>query len=212
MECSATSKGVGFMKIGIFGGSFNPPHKMHEKIALYLKEHHYLDKIIFVPTGQKYSYKTNLANDEHRLNMLQLLTETYSFMEISDFELKNQMVYTYETLAHFKSIYPNDDIYFICGLDNLSYMESWKNGKEILTQYKILVINRDTHQQGNVLKKLASYQENIEIVHLKTSSISSTKIRNQLNEEKKDSSLHPKVLQYIKDHHLYEDKGGKNNG
>ena len=47
------------MKIGIFGGSFNPPHKMHKKIAKVLIKKGYVDKVIFVPTGMKYEYKTN---------------------------------------------------------------------------------------------------------------------------------------------------------
>ena len=48
------------MRIGVFGGSFNPPHKMHEDIAHSLKESNLLDKIIFVPTGSKYKYKNNI--------------------------------------------------------------------------------------------------------------------------------------------------------
>ena len=51
------------MRIGIFGGTFNPPHKMHLKIGIDLLYKNYLDKIIYVPTGSKYKYKNNLVSD-----------------------------------------------------------------------------------------------------------------------------------------------------
>ncbi len=63
------------MKIGIFGGSFNPPHNMHQKIALTLIKKGYVDKIIFVPTGAKYSYKNNLLEPKIRYEMLKLLCQ-----------------------------------------------------------------------------------------------------------------------------------------
>ena len=132
------------MKIGIFGGSFNPPHKMHEDIAHSLKESNLLDKIIFVPTGSKYKYKNNLLPDQNRYDMVKLITDEYEYLDVSDYELKSEVVYTCETLAYFKDKYPKDEIYFICGLDNLSYIDSWKNAEYILNNFKILVIKRNT--------------------------------------------------------------------
>ena len=128
------------MKIGIFGGSFNPPHKMHKTIALELIKKHYVDKVIFVPTGSKYKYKNNLLSDEVRLEMLKLMCNDNNNLEVSDYELKDYVVYTYETLNYFKNKYKDDEIYFICGSDNLSYIDMWKKGKDILSNNKILVI------------------------------------------------------------------------
>ena len=90
------------MKLGIFGGSFNPPHKMHEDIALQLINKHYVDKIIYVPTGSKYRYKNNLLSDSDRLKMLELIVSKYDNFTVSDFELKKEEVFTYQTLKHFK--------------------------------------------------------------------------------------------------------------
>ena len=89
------------MKIGIFGGCFNPPHKMHKKIAIELIKKHYLDKVIFVPTGSKYKYKNNLLSDNVRFEMLKLMCEDNNALEVSNYELKDQVVYTYETLDYF---------------------------------------------------------------------------------------------------------------
>lgn len=120
------------MRIGIFGGSFNPPHKMHYNIGKELIRMGYIDKVIYVPTGSKYIYKDNLVDDSDRYNMLSIMIEDDERFIVSDFELRNRNVYTYETLDYFQKTYPNDEIYFILGTDNLSYIDQWEKGEELL--------------------------------------------------------------------------------
>lgn len=199
------------MKIGIFGGSFNPPHKMHKKIAKILIKKGYVDKIIFVPTGLKYEYKTNLVSNEKRVEMLSLMIGKERNMSISEYELQPNPVYTYETLKHFKKIYNDDDIYFICGADNLSYIDKWKNGESILKNYKILVIKRETDEINQLLEKYKKYKQNIFIAPLKEHAISSTRIRNYLKQNnylKARFYLTGKVYSYIRKNHLYEEMKG----
>ncbi|MCH5167194.1 MAG: nicotinate (nicotinamide) nucleotide adenylyltransferase [Erysipelotrichales bacterium] len=191
------------MRIGIFGGSFNPPHKMHEAIAKYFIAENLLDKVIFVPTGSKYKYKSNLLSDQDRFNMVKLITDKYDYFDVSAYELKSKVVYTCETLEHYKNKNPNDEIYFICGLDNLSYIDSWKNAEYILENYKILVIRRNTDDLNTVLKKLEKYKDNIIVVDMKETDISSTKIRESINNID-GNYLDEDVLKYIKDNNLYE--------
>ena len=93
------------MKIGIFGGSFNPPHNMHENIGKELLKRKYLDSIIYVPTGIKYEYKDNLLPNKHRFNMLKLMTAKEKKFSVSDHEFKKNVIYTYETLDYFKKVY-----------------------------------------------------------------------------------------------------------
>lgn len=95
------------MKIGIFGGCFNPPHNMHKKIALDLINNNYLDKVIYVPTGNRYN-KKDLIDVKYRIEMLKLMCMDNNNLEGSDFELKNNLVYTYQTLDYFKMEYPDD--------------------------------------------------------------------------------------------------------
>lgn len=192
------------MKIGIFGGSFNPPHKMHTHIANNLINNKFVDKVIFVPTGSKYQYKNNLLPDEHRYQMVKIITDKYPNLEVSDYELKESVVYTCETLKYFKNIYPNDEIYFICGLDNLSYMETWKDGKDILSNYKVLVINRNTDDLEETMKKLVKYQDNIIISNILESNISSTLIRANIENDETKKYLDVDVLNYIKKNNLYK--------
>ena len=194
------------MKIGIFGGSFNPPHKVHRKIVEALKKKGYVDKVIIVPTGLHYEYKSNLVDNRYRLDMLHLLFQNLDYVSISDYEMKEYPVYTYQTLDYFKTQYPQDDIYFICGMDNLSYMNEWKQGSHILTDYKILIIDRDTNNVLEILTKLSPYKNNIILTDIKPDSISSTKIRQMIKNQEQNLELYlaPEVAEYIRKECLYE--------
>ena len=192
------------MRIGVFGGSFNPPHKMHLKIGKELLDKKYLDCIIYVPTGSKYKYKNNLVSVRDRFNMLKLMTCNDERFIVSDFELKDREVYTYETLDYFRNIYLNDDIYFICGADNLSYIDLWKNGFYLLENYKFLVVKRYTDPIDNILNKLAKYRDNIIISNIEMNSLSSTEVREKLkNREDISDLLDDDVINYIEKNNLY---------
>ena len=192
------------MKIGIFGGSFNPPHKMHKTIALTLIKKHYVDKVIFVPTGNKYKYKNNLLSDKVRFEMLKLMCEDNNALEVSNYELKDQVVYTYETLNYFKNKYKDDEIYFICGTDNLSYIDKWKKGEDILSNNKLLVIKRNTDDINTLLKKYKDYKDNIIVTEIEENEISSTKIREMIyNNKRAEDYLDDSVYSYIRENNLY---------
>ena len=192
------------MKIGIFGGSFNPPHKMHKKIAIELIKKHYVDKVIFVPTGSKYKYKNNLLSDKVRLEMLELMCRDNNNLEVSDYELKEHVVYTYETLDYFKNKYKDDEIYFICGTDNLSYIDKWKKGEDILSNNKLLVIKRNTDDINILLEKYKDYKDNIIVTKIEENEISSTKIREMIyNNKRAEDYLDESVYSYIRENNLY---------
>ncbi|HIS39127.1 MAG TPA: nicotinate (nicotinamide) nucleotide adenylyltransferase [Candidatus Onthousia faecavium] len=196
------------MKIGIFGGSFNPPHKMHQKIALDLIKKGYVDKIIFVPTGAKYSYKSDLLDPKIRYKMLTLLCQNNRQLSVSDYELKEQVVYTYETLDYFKKLYKHDEIYFICGTDNLSYLDKWKHGLTILKNNKFLIIKRKSDNLEPILEKYKDYKDNLIITSIKEDGLSSTYIREQIKRNGFNSikDYVPKeIYQYLSDHKLYLD-------
>lgn len=201
------------MKIGIFGGSFNPPHKMHKEIAKELIKKGYVDKIIFVPTGSKYEYKNNLESNEVRYTMLSLMCCKEKDITISKYELQDKPIYTYQSLDHFQRRHQDDEVYFICGTDNLSYMDQWKRGKYILENYKILVIKRETDDIEPLLEKYKKYRENIVVTDVKEQKLSSTYIREEIkkgNYRNIKKYVDKKVYRYIRKNHLYQDaKDGK---
>ena len=184
------------MRIGVFGGSFNPPHLMHLNIAKDLLRLKYLDKVIFVPTGNKYS-KDDLIDIKYRLEMLKIMTKYYDDMIVSDYENQNRVIYTYETLDYFKKKYLGSEIYFILGADNLKQISNWKNSEYILSNYKLLVINRDDDK--------IEVKDNVVVTDILNNDISSTFIRNNIN--KNDiikRYLNKDVLEYIRKEILYE--------
>lgn len=193
------------MKIGIFGGSFNPPHKMHIDIALNLINKKYVDRVIYVPTGNQYKYKNNLVQDKYRYEMLKIIANKHSNIDVSNYELKKHVVYTWKTLDYFKKKYPNDKIYFICGTDNLSYIDKWKNGIDILKNNKIIVIKRNIDNIDKILKKYNNFKDNIIVSDIEEKDISSTQIRKCLKEKSREflNLIDKDVLEYINKNNLY---------
>lgn len=184
------------MKIGVFGGSFNPPHLMHLNIAKDLLRLKYLDKVIFVPTGNKYS-KDDLIDIKYRIEMLKIMTISYDDMIVSDYENQDRVVYTYETLDYFKKKYLGSEIYFILGADNLKQISNWKNSEYILSNYKLLVINRGNDK--------IEVKDNVVVMDILNNDISSTFIRNNIdNDDIIKKYLDKNVLEYIRKEKLYE--------
>ena len=124
---------------------------------------------------------------------------------MSNYELKERVVYTYESLAYFKQLYKNDEIYFICGTDNLSYMDKWKNGLELLSNYKIFVIKRNGDNIDELLNKYQQNMENIIVTDIEPNDLSSTLIREKIRVgEDVSMYLDDDVYKYIKKNKFYE--------
>ncbi len=199
------------MKIGIFGGSFNPPHIMHKDIALSLINLGYVDKVIFVPTGDRYE-KKDLVSFSHRYNMCNLMCKDIAKLEVSNFEENNKLVSTYQTLDYFSGLYKGDEIYFILGLDNLDELDTWKRYEYLISNFKFLVIRRDGNDLNATLKKYEKYLSSIIVTDVKMKHISSTNIRKSIRENLKSNStasrlydniLDYEVLEYIQNNSLY---------
>ena len=191
------------MKIGIFGGSFNPPHNMHKNIALNLIKNKYLDNVIYVPTGNKYK-KEGLINQSDRYNMIKLMIEGYDNLDVSNYEF-NKLTYTFETLDYFKNSYKNDDIYFICGSDNLKEITTWKNYDYILKNYKIIVIRRNNDDLNKITNNLLIYSKNIIYITNIENSVSFTLVRENLSKNNNAyllQNMDAKVIEYIKNNSI----------
>ena len=191
------------MRIGVFGGSFNPIHKYHEQIGHHLVQHKYLDKIIYVPTGDKYHYKEISVDDETRLKMINLVTNKYNYFEVDDYELQDKEIYTYQTLKYIKENHPEDEIYFICGTDNLTYVDKWQNGIDLLKQYKFICIKRNTDGIDEILTRFNDYKHNIIVVDMQESNLSSTYIRNHISDINISKYLDKDVYEFIITNNLY---------
>ena len=190
------------MKIGIFGGSFNPPHYMHLDIAQSLINGGYLDKVIYIPTGDSYN-KKGLIDFNDRYNMLKLIIKNNSKLYLSDLGNKKDYEYTYQVLDYFKKNNPYDDIYFICGTDNLNEFEMWKRYEYILENYKLLVIKRNDDNLDDILMDINS--QNIVVANIELDNISSTYIRKNIikGNQKIIKYVDPCVLDYMNKNKCY---------
>lgn len=188
------------MKIGIFGGSFNPVHLGHQKIVKYILQKMKLDKILVIPVGIPSHRENILESGLHRFHMCQLAFEHLKEVEVLDIEIKKkEPCYTYDTLLEIQNIYGKNQEYFeIIGEDSLAYFDSWKKADEILKLSKLLVLQRESFQ-------LVSQNPSILLLNSPTFPVSSTEIRESLQQGKEEIAwLAPKILEYIQRHKLYK--------
>lgn len=189
------------MKIGVFGGCFNPPHKMHLTIALTLLKQKIVDNIIFVPTGSQYE-KPGLASEKERWEMLTIMCRNYEQIEVSSYEFGG-LKYTYQTLKYFKEKYPEAEIYFITGTDNLKEIETWKEYEYILQNFSLIVIKRNRDNIPELEKEFGKYHPHLQFIQLGNKTTNSTQIRKNIKERGTSGQLDKNVLKYIKFHQLY---------
>ncbi|HPI19262.1 MAG TPA: nicotinate (nicotinamide) nucleotide adenylyltransferase [Candidatus Kapabacteria bacterium] len=204
--------------IGIFGGTFNPPHKSHLRIANCFIEQMNLDLCYFVPTFVS-PFKINTDQSEiidkkHILNMLNLLIHQNPSLKISNYEIEKEGIsYTIETVRHFKDIYPNSNLFLLIGLDNLVKFHKWKDYTEILKLANLTIAprifdsNNFLFSSQNKLPNSELYKYNdIEFYYLKTEAMnySSSDIRKNIAEGKPVSEiLTMEVEEYILENKLY---------
>jgi nicotinate-nucleotide adenylyltransferase len=133
------------MRIGLFGGTFNPVHFGHLRSALEVKEGFELDEIILIPAAlPPHKSPGEVADAADRLHMLSLALEDSAGFRLSDIELRRPgPSYTIDTVHHFKRTLPAESrIFLIMGLDAFLEIDTWKSYEELLRQAPFIVINR----------------------------------------------------------------------
>ena len=197
-------------KIGFFGGTFNPIHNAHLRIAQEAKDRFGLDRILLVPSG--YSWMKDpkeIASREDRLRMAELAAEECEGFEVSTIETNQEgPTYSYETLQKLKALYPEDEICFIIGADQLMILEQWKKPEEIFRLATILVADRGGFDWQEMEEKAAElterYGAKIRIYHMEASELSSTDLRRRIRDGEDISGCVPeKVAEYVEKKELY---------
>ena len=200
------------MRIGIFGGSFNPPHNDHKNIALELIKNNYLDKVIFVPVNIKYEKNEAIISSEDRYNMLKMVCDKNENFEVSRLEIdSNRPLFTIETLDILQKEYPKHQILFATGTDNLKEFDTWEGADKITEKYKVLIFERDADKMEDIIASNSFLNANkdtfIKLRDNTRTDLSSTFARSKLREGKSIRYLTPdEVYNYIKENKLYEVK------
>ena len=130
------------MKVGIFGGTFNPPHKTHLMLAENAIKQLGLDKLLVFPCGYP-PHKNCDVDASHRLQMTRLAFAHLPQVVVDDYEINaSGKSYTAKTLQYVKQIYPNDQLYLIIGADSLAYLQDWYQPQTILQLAQVVVYGR----------------------------------------------------------------------
>jgi nicotinate-nucleotide adenylyltransferase len=183
-------------KIVIFGGSFDPVHRSHIKIAKIVLESIDCKKLIFVVAYAPPHKTMQYVCIEDRLYMLKLVTKNMRRIEINLYEVKKRkIVYSYQTLDYFQSLYPKDDIYMVIGSDSLLNLSTWRNIDYLASHYKFIVAKRS----GIEINKNTKYMRRCIFINKEIENISSTEIRKliKIDPGKAASLLDKKVYDYI---------------
>ena len=196
------------MRIGIFGGSFNPPHKGHRLAARTFCRQAELDRLLVIPAGTPpHKALESACTGAQRLAMARLNFRGMPCpVTVSDMEIQRQgKSYTVETLRQLKAQYPNDSLFLYCGSDMLLSFDTWFCYREILSLCTLCVMRReDQPAWEEKLKDLASASPTpLRILEGRPLVESSTNVRTQLRQGKKPQGLCAAVAAYIQKEGLY---------
>lgn len=165
------------MKIGFVGGSFNPPHFGHIELATVAMNHLGLDIVVFLVTPRNpFKSGKGLPAISERTKMLSKLIKTRRY-KVSSIETKFKTAESFRTVRFVKSVYKNDDLYFIFGSDNIPHFHKWRNYKEILQTVNVVFVNRGGVNLHKIVAESRIPRNKLRIIYRKTYAISSTEIR-----------------------------------
>ena len=197
-------------RIGIFGGSFNPPHLGHILAVREFREKLSLDRVLLIPAATP-PHKTLTANSpaaEHRLEMTRLAAADLPYAEVTDIELRREGAsYTADTLDELRAVYPQDEFFLLMGTDMFLSFDTWYHPERIAAQATIAVAHRsaDNAQQLHACAKSLKKTLNVNTIIVENEYLphSSTSVRAMLAFQAAEEYLDPAVLEYIQRNNLY---------
>ena len=195
------------MKIGVYGGTFNPFHLGHLAVAEAAKRACNLDQVWIIPAGDPYMKdKTDLASGEIRIRMIQETLNDFNIYwgRALDIEVKrDKPSYTIDTMHELTTCWPDNEYYLIMGRDAFDAIDTWKDGNILREKYHFIVVNRN--------EKII-FNPNARVYYISNfnSSISSTNIRKAVkNQEPFQAYVSPRVYSIITRNRLYRDNSYK---
>jgi nicotinate-nucleotide adenylyltransferase len=201
------------VRLGIFGGTFDPPHLGHLLAAVDAYERLGLDRLVFVPAAQQ-PLKAGTASSapEHRLAMVRLLAGDDPRFAVDPIEIERAgLSYTVDTLAAFERRYPDDERYFIVGADAFGTLARWREPARVLRLARLVVLRRapnggDEAPAGMPAPALPRAEPGMEPLSLETRrvDVSSTEVRARVRAGRSIRGFVPDaVAAYIERARLY---------
>jgi len=200
-----------YKRVGIFGGTFDPPHYGHFQLARKIVEDNIVDSILFIPAYSPphkigslysdYSIRKKMLDIFISLENKKVAKECFFISDI-EAERDDQLSYTYETMNILEDIYPDVKFSIIIGGDSLLNLHTWYRGEDIIKRWNIITYPRDeiVFSKNDILKELKKNWGDDVASHLLESilnydlfDISSTEIRDEVNKIIKEKGLYKSV-------------------
>ena len=208
------------MRLGIYGGSFNPVHRLHVRCANLLVYLNLVDRVYLVPThNNRLEPNKEVISSHHRMAMLALAIEDCPpNILISDFDVRHENNQSCKTISYFSNKYPEDELYFVLGVDSFNSLFKWQSWEYIARTTQLVVFSRDDIPVNKEVLKAPEMMKPPIIISTATNTdedfpVASSTIRQLLRTENVDlSSLrkyfpNKNVLDYVRKHGLYSTLG-----
>jgi len=200
------------MRLGVFGGTFDPIHHGHLVAAEEVRGRLNLDKVLFVPAGlPPHQLDLDISPTRHRIAMLKLAIDSNPGFALSRVDVdRHGPCYTVDTLALLHAEYgPDAELFFIMGMDSLADLLIWRSPERIIRLARIVVVGRPGFQADvdELDKVLPGAAQRITIVDTPLIEVSSSDIRMRVREGLPIRYQVPEAVEaYIREHGLYADR------
>jgi nicotinate-nucleotide adenylyltransferase len=199
------------IRLGLYGGSFDPIHCGHVRPVLKAVEQLELERVLFLPTAQPpHKRAAEFAPVLRRFAMAELAVFDHDVLQVSDFEIGSGPSYTIDTVEHFADQSPGADLHLLIGSDSLAGIETWRRWRELFEVARIAVLYRPGWSREQVLAGVSAearelINAGVTWVDNQPVDISATKVRQKL----RTGGRVPKdwvpeaVVQYARKYSLY---------
>jgi len=206
-------------RIGIFGGTFNPPHLGHLAVARHARSELGLERVVLMPAGSPLHKPAAVdPGSQHRLEMCRLAVQGEDGLSACALEVeRGGPSYTVDTLRAIHASHPDAELTFIVGADTAATLDSWREPAELLGLARLAVASRSGSDRDRVLDTVAglaapqadewerlALSSRVEFLSMDTIEVSSSGVRARAaGSEPLDGIVDPGVAQYIAEHGLY---------
>lgn len=198
-------------RIALYGGSFDPVHWGHVWPVLAAREMASLDQVIYLPTAEPpHKVSQRFAAASVRFAMVELALLDQPALVVSDYEMRQGVAYTVETLEYFRQTRPDDELHLLIGLDSWRELETWRRYEELPELATILVMTRPGQELGSAEARPAALQDavknsRVQFLEGPEVELASRDLRRRwaAGEEPTSEQVPPLVLDYLRKYRLY---------
>lgn len=189
------------LRIGLFGGSFDPIHFCHLEMAKYARDKFSLDQIHFIVTSvSPFKVNNKSLSAEKRFEIVSKAIESSKNFYASDFEIKQgEISYSYKTVSYFKELFPQSKLFWISGFDAFSKLKEWNNYDYLRDNLEFIVFSRNQDQHSSVVMDKKLHYNLIKDFNCQ---VSSSYIRENLQSANLANMLSSNTVDLIKEYYL----------